>query len=732
MRHRFLFDDKEFFLYHIHRVFFCLITVIGPVISIAQLPCTVYDAVVRLQIKNASTSLYWQIAFPSNNVIVYQGKGNVDTIFCFPKNVCLKFKYTISSIDTVLTGIPKIKLVLNNETLFTKEIKAAEEKQHVFNCDGGINCSNPEYIIPKSSDLLWEREAEFPDKWYSFTAPKRGVYELSTVNYNSNTCDTRLYMYDRCENMAYLETQEYSYAYNDNYGSSRQSLLRAPLDGGQEYFIRIGDSAKDCVSKNVKWRIKFADKVKGCMDTSACNYNPLAEISDSNLCTSASANCSHDLAVFKKDIYSTLMVTQYKSKGKEDECELYEGCFKAIGVDRQLLNFSSLIKNVGDIDFFIGNPTARPEYFIFDPCHNHYHYNELVSVNLYNQQLKLASTGFKAGFCLIDASCEPYIVGKYNSCVNQGISPNCWDYYGPAAICNWVDITDIDTGIYYFVLTVNKTNRPDALGRYEKTLVNNTAIVKINLQKNLKGEFLLNIVDTSLNAIKGEGALIQNREFNEIENEKTIPFGKINDVEKEFLANFSQGCKYSRALDFAEDGKISVSDIVKYLGCDAHASGILVADKNPYINAAICKTSALAKNYVDTVSVVIQQYDSISNVFSLFVHCSSSMIGMQIDFPKNLIDSFWVSPQSYHSKLVPNSNSEILLMYNSASESNSSGFFVNLWLNKKSCRSKGQFEGILDRAYKEAVSVFYNSLKVFNTKKGRGSLIQFKINNNNE
>lgn len=65
--------------------------------------------------------------------------------------------------------------------------------------------------------------------------------------------------------------------------------------------------------------------------------------------------------------------------------------------------------------------------------------------------------GHKASFCLEDNQCQQGIQPKF-ACANygdQGISVNCSDIYRYNIDCQWIDITEIDTGLYTLKISIN-------------------------------------------------------------------------------------------------------------------------------------------------------------------------------------------------------------------------------------------------------------------------------------
>jgi hypothetical protein len=159
-----------------------------------------------------------------------------------------------------------------------------------------------------------------------------------------------------------------------------------------------------------------------------------------------------------------------------DACAVEEGCIRGLGI-RHVLNFTTYIENIGEQDYHIGStPSDISEpstQFVWDPCHNHWHYLGYADYILFDANGLLIPIGSKAGFCVFDLVCPPGDA-KYN-CVNMGISAGCADIYNASLPCQWVDITDIPAGDYTLVMRVNWDKSPDGAGRVERNYNNNWA-----------------------------------------------------------------------------------------------------------------------------------------------------------------------------------------------------------------------------------------------------------------
>uniref|UniRef100_A0A1A9X3F4 protein-lysine 6-oxidase n=1 Tax=Glossina brevipalpis TaxID=37001 RepID=A0A1A9X3F4_9MUSC len=124
-------------------------------------------------------------------------------------------------------------------------------------------------------------------------------------------------------------------------------------------------------------------------------------------------------------------------------------------VTRRLLKFTASALNAGNTDF---RPFKDKSMWEWHMCHMHYHSMEVFATfDIYDALGNKVAQGHKASFCLEDSQCLPGIPKKYN-CANfgdQGISVNCSDVYLYNLDCQWVDITEMNTGLYTLKIAIN-------------------------------------------------------------------------------------------------------------------------------------------------------------------------------------------------------------------------------------------------------------------------------------
>lgn len=170
----------------------------------------------------------------------------------------------------------------------------------------------------------------------------------------------------------------------------------------------------------------------------------------------------------------------------ETDCAVIEGATQP--GKRLLLLFTSMTPNIGPGDLIVGAPSDRPEWFSFNTCHGHPHFNEYADYRLWTTQgyakwivLRAANPGVlardllkknpdltkelvigrKQGFCIADVipyfSPPPPI--KYvwpDACrSNQGVSAGWADEYIFTLDAQWIDITGLAAGRYVLEVEVN-------------------------------------------------------------------------------------------------------------------------------------------------------------------------------------------------------------------------------------------------------------------------------------
>lgn len=180
-----------------------------------------------------------------------------------------------------------------------------------------------------------------------------------------------------------------------------------------------------------------------------------------------------DLVVDEGVLQSSLNIQFQTFSGSS--CAMQEKCIFYPGL-KKLLRFTTRVVNLGNADFFLGNPFGNP-LFQFSPCHGHYHFEGYADYNLVNLATGAKITGHKQGFCLLDS--QQVVPGSPSSgynCGFQGISAGWADVYGSSLDCQWVDITDVPPGNYLLAVEVNSEQQiPESIFK------NNTGVATVTI-----------------------------------------------------------------------------------------------------------------------------------------------------------------------------------------------------------------------------------------------------------
>lgn len=432
------------------------------------------ELVVSITPDNWPGDITWTLV--QNSVTIASGTS-VGSAVCIPTGECVIFTIQDSYGDGLtnqggytvnMDGV----VVASGGALYGNNYTYSQTTE--VNCPPGFSCGNPLVI---TADV---HIAPAPDTWYSFSATQSGQYRVSTCGVN--TCDTRIWVYDHCSGLTPDESPAGTMYYADGgCEATEQAELLANLGVGDLIWIRIGDSGTACEGNSIAWAVEYVGPISGCTDSNSCNFDPLATVDDGSCIPWGSEECPQapDLTVDQARLYSSLNLSS--TTVNQGDCYIAEGCLTGYGT-REIVRFSTRIENIGELDYYIGDPSANPDQFETQNCHGHTHYKGYAEYLLYDDEGQELSIGFKNGYCVMDVDCNGGGSGQYG-CSNMGISAGCADVYGSGTSCNWLDITGVPEGTYTLVVRTNWDNDPDALGRVESNTFNNWAQVCINIDR---------------------------------------------------------------------------------------------------------------------------------------------------------------------------------------------------------------------------------------------------------
>jgi hypothetical protein len=410
----------------------------------------------------------------------YDTPGEVfETNLCIPKESCVLFTIEDSFGDGICCGYGEGNYkVYVNGALSAEGGAFGDEETSYIDCPQGTNCA--------SAFIAEEGVSSTPlegNNWYVYTPDSTGNYLITTCD-QGNSCDPAIWVYDYCTGLVWDNSVQSTIYFNDDF-CDEQASVTALFEGGTTYYIRIGDLDGNCDPTGINWLLEYSGPVTGCMDPDACNYNPLATIDSGDCIYPGNPDCPEgpDLIVMESDFINSLQLDYITNN---DNCLIEEGCVNGYG-QREIIRFTTRIENIGTFDYYIGVPPSNPdipdEQWEWDACHTHWHYEGYAEYIVYDLDGTAIPIGFKNGFCVIDLDCS-YGGGtpKYG-CSNQGISAGCGDIYDSYLSCQWIDITDLEEGIYTFVIRVNWDQSPDALGNIEMDYNNNWAQVCLDITR---------------------------------------------------------------------------------------------------------------------------------------------------------------------------------------------------------------------------------------------------------
>ena len=544
---------------------------------------------------------------------------------------CLEFEL-FDSFGDGLFDDGQYTLIWDGQTIAQGGGSFGNATGEVFACAPGETC-NDAFLL--TADDYGTINAEGASFWHTFTPESNGMYSFSSCG---SGCDTRLYIYDYCQMGNFDDTNEGSIYYDDNQGGcGEEAQLTVLLEADVTYWIRWASFEGPC-TESWSWTFEFVGPPTGCTDEEACNYNPMAEVDDDSCIFPGDPACNGpDLIVVEEAIISSLQ-TQIMQVSESD-CYIDEGCLNGYG-DRELVRFTTHIKNIGDLDYYIGVPSDEgSNQFEWGECHGHWHHNGYAKYDLFDLNGTLIPIGFKNGFCVMDLECNDGGTYQYG-CGNMGISAGCGDIYSSGLSCQWIDVTEVDDGTYYLVVRANYEFIPDALGREEMSYANNHAAVCINLDRS-SGELVVEHVDGCEPFYDCEGVLFGTAEVDC--NGDCGGTDLVGDLDNNNAQEFADAVAYVEGIlgddlspmpctDIDQDGEITVSDAALMSACQwyneahSHPDSSGVHDKCEFPVQEIT-------NIFDTVHFMVGDVHWGMGYFDVHVlNANNRIVGYELDF----------------------------------------------------------------------------------------------------
>jgi (2R)-sulfolactate sulfo-lyase subunit alpha len=380
-------------------------------IVIAQCPAGQGLVNINITPDNYPAESSWKLF--ANNVQIASGTTN-DSIICVDTAACIRFEMHDSYGDGICCNYGQ-----GSYTVLWNGIQVANGGQftniasHSFNCQPGTICSLP--ININAGNFT----APNPNTFYEFTPDSSGMYSISTCNLT--TCDTKLWIYDQCNNYVFNTDNTGTLFYNDdNPACGVRADIDAFLVAGNTYIIRVGLYGTTSCAGGIPFSITYEGPLVGCMDPTACNYNP--DATSAGTCYYyPSPNCpaGPDLTIVQSAIQNSLEIRDEFATN----CMVEEGCMNGYGT-RTVLAFDTHIKNIGDMDYYIGTPGDNPDQFSFQNCHGHAHYEgyaEYVLYTMNGQNIpighKISLNDFKTGDTVMKYGVD---IGKVVAPIKKG------------------------------------------------------------------------------------------------------------------------------------------------------------------------------------------------------------------------------------------------------------------------------------------------------------------------
>ncbi|MFN4123195.1 MAG: lysyl oxidase family protein [Flavobacteriales bacterium] len=590
----------------------------------------------------------WRITNTAGNLI-HSGNVNGGT-YCLPENTCFFFTILDSYGDGICCGFGQGSYTVRvNGEIVAQGGQFTYSETTSINCPPGTSCGSAievaegQYVAPEHNT------------WYRFVPEITGMYLISTCDIE--TCNTVIWVYDYCAGLNWDNSNMGTIYYDHNSGGcGDQARVNALLEAGRIYYIRIGGFEGSCNAGNIDWALSFNGPVVGCMNPAACNYNPLATVQGECIFP-GDPNCPNgpDLIIVQQTIANSLQVATINASN----CHVVEGCLTGYG-QRTIIRFTTHIKNIGNQDYYIGAPSANNPQFSWGNCHGHWHHEGYAEYLLYDQNNNAIPIGFKNGFCVIDLECSDGGSAQYG-CSNMGISAGCGDIYSSGLDCQWIDVTDVDTGSYTLVVRTNWNHLPDFLGRHELDYMNNWAQVCIRIGLNANGQKTVAVDNDCDPYTDCLGEIYGNAQVDcEGNCAGTKIRGDLNNSGEQNIADahlyvtgiLGNDIAVTPCTDLNLDAKISVYDASLVSSCYLYGEGHIHQGDVPHDH---CQFPGGIFNITDTVMIMITGVDfaekyidiGILNKHNRVVAYEFDMSGITIANVENTAnpDQFPITPQ---------------------------------------------------------------------------------------
>ena len=582
-----------------------------------------------------------------------------DTL-CALADECLSFIFQDFAEDGLQAG-GSIKVYIDRALVLDSPELTGRFFYQYLDCNAGSICDKASEI-----DLgIHQVDDQFATQWYHFNPATSGIYKISTC-FPENTCNTTIWGYDFCNPLNENSNNQGTIFFNED-ECGNQAELTVNLIGGTDYFIKVGSSDNVCSKGEIKWSLSYEGAVTGCTDSLACNYNPVATIENGTCKFNGDPDCpsAPDLAVSQFAFQNSMRRAVINN---QNSCFREEGCLTGYG-PRTVVRFDTEFSNIGEKDYYIGVPPANTSQstvqWEYDECHQHWHYEGYARYLLFDQEGNEIPIGFKNGFCVVDLECPPNIPAKY-TCGQQGLTAGCADIYDYYLDCQWIDITDLEDGIYTFVTVVNWDHSPDAYGNFESDYSNNWAQVCMEVFTdtafNYTGYQLINDCPTYIDCLGIPNGTAEkdclgdcngSRLTGDINVDNIRDLGDVMAYVQEGLAdtNETTACK-----DLNADGKINVVDAALILECALHQG----QPTQPGHGHEPCDFPFSIHNPFDSVWLGIGEINAVDGYVDILYRSPYGKIegfefklnGLKIESSQSLIPSFNVT--------VFNSDNELL------------------------------------------------------------------------